>query len=447
VNDPRPTPDSDGATPAADAAHDPAGPPSPATDAPAADPAPEAEPVASDPSPAGADASPPAPRARGATLVATVVAFVLGCAIALAAYVAINGGSLRDAGEPQTFGIAKMAVPRGTAKRDGDTLVAQAPANDVLIVAVPSGFRARELSSVAWDAVDVPPGADVRLLFNTDYKPRAVQSRALVVEDGRVQPISLAGDPDWLGRITGLALAVRAPGATIRVRGVTVKSQTASQLVGDRAREWFRFEPWNGTSINAVTGGAQAQTLPLPVPVGIAALIALAALALARRFFPARLPGTLVSIAAGVFVLAWGLLDVRWTVNLARQNAETVGRYGGKDAAGRALAAEDGDLYRFIEKAKGAMPADPQRVVVLSSAHYYRGRAGWHLLPHRALWSPATDAAPARGALRAGDYLVVWQDTHARFDAGSGRLHFDNGVDLPAKLVLADGDGAVYAIL
>ncbi len=390
-----------------------------------------------------ADAAPP----RGITLVAIVLAFVVGCAVALAAYVAINQGTFRSTGQAQVYGIAKMSVPRGTAKRDGDTLVVQAPAADVLIVSTPSDFRARELAAIDWSVEDVPAGADVRLLFTSDYRPRLVQNRPLAVEDGRVQTIVLSGDRDWIGKITGLSTAVRAPGATIRVRGVTAKPQTALQLVGDRAREWFRFEPWNGTSINSVTGGAPSQNLPLPIPVAIASLLGLAALALARRFAPARLPGTLASIAAGMFVLAWTVLDVRWTANLARQNIATLEHYGDKDAAGRADAAEDGDLYRFIETARAALPADPQRIVVLASAHYYRGRAAWHLLPHRVMWSPANDAAPPRGALRTGDYLVVWQDGHVRFDGTDGRLRFDNGVDLPAKLVAGEGSRAVYAIL
>lgn len=397
--------------------------------------------------PSAAAATPAAPPSRDVTLVATLVAFAAGCLIALAAYVLVNDGRLRTAAAPQTYGIAKMSVPKGTAKRDGDTLVATAPARDVLVVATQSDFLARQLSAVDWDAFEIPPEADVRLLFTSDYKPRIVQNRPLAVEDGRVQPIALSGDPDWLGRITGLALVVRAPGATVRVRGVTVKSQSAMQLVGDRAREWFRFESWSGTSINNVTGGAPLQSLPLPVPVAVAALLALGALVLVRRFAPARLPGTIASLAAGLFIVAWAVVDLRWTANLARQNADTLDRYGGKDASARALAAEDGDLFRFLEQAKAAMPADPQRVVVLASAHYFRGRAGWHLLPHRAMWIPAVDMAPAPGVLRPGDYLVVWQDTHARFDAAAGRLRLDSGVDLPAKLVHGEGSAAVYAIL
>ena len=60
---------------------------------------------------------------------------------------------------------------------------------------------------------------------------------------------------------------------TIRVRGVTAKSQSAVQIVRDRSAEWFKLESWTGTSINAVNGGAAAQSLPLPVVVTVAALL------------------------------------------------------------------------------------------------------------------------------------------------------------------------------
>jgi hypothetical protein len=377
----------------------------------------------------------------------SIAAFAIGIMLVLAAYVVVNDGSLRASSEPKTWGAEKMSVARGTGKLEGNVLVARAPANDVLIVSVPTDFRARDLSAVAWDLVDVPAGAAVRLLFQSDYTPRRVHNRPLSVEDGRVLPASLAGDTEWLGRITGLAVVVSVPGATVRVRGVTAKSQGAAQIVRDRSGEWFKLETWTGTSINAVNGGAAAQSLPLPLVVTVAALIALAALAAIRHFAPAGFPRGTISIATVLFLLAWAVLDVRWTVNLARQIADTLGRYGGKDATERARAAEDGDLVAFLDKAKALLPAEPQRIVVLAQAHYFRGRAGWHLLPHRALWEPARDLPPHAGLLRAGDFVVVWQRPGAQFDLASGRLRFENGVDLPAKLLLSGRDAAVFAIL
>ena len=437
-------------TPGEDAT--PGSPPAPDTP-PASPPADDPTAAAGPPADAGAAAGPRAPGtppsapARDRTVAGSIVAFAVGAVLVMAAYVAVNNGSLRAANAPQAWGADKLGVARGTGKLEGNELVARAPANDVLIVSLQTNFRARDLSAVAWEVAEIPAGSDVRLLFQSDYTPKRVHNRPLAIEDGRVLPASLAGDTEWLGRITGLAIAVKAPGATIRVRGVTAKSQSAVQIVRDRSAEWFRLESWTGTSINAVTGGAVAQSLPLPAVVTLAALIALAAIAVARRFAPARFPRGTVPVAMALFLLAWAVLDARWTVNLVRQVAATIERYGGKDAAQRNAAAEDGDLVAFLDKAKALLPADPQRVVVLAQAHYFRGRAGWHLLPHRVLWEPARDVPPQAGLLRPGDFVVVWQRPGAQFDTASGRLRFENGVDLPAKLLLAERGAAVFTIL
>ena len=92
------------------------------------------------------------------------------------------------------------------------------------------------------------------------------------------------------------------------------------------------------------------------------------------------------------------------------------------------------------------MPPDPQRVLVLAQAHYFRGRASWHLLPHRVAWEPVRDLAPAQGMLHAGDYVLVWRRPGAQYDAANERVRFDNGVELPAKALLVDQGSALFAI-
>jgi hypothetical protein len=388
--------------------------------------------------------APPSPPDR--TVLATVVAFVVGCVLVAAGYVAVNGGAFRTPAAAKVYEAAKMNLPRGTGRLDGDAVYAQAVGNDVLIVAVATDFRARDLETIAWDVSNVPAGADVRLLFNSDYTPKRVHNRPLAIEGGRLLPIAMTGDRDWLGRITGLAIAVRAPGQTIRVHSVTAKPMSLAQLAKDRAGEWFRDEPWSGTSINSVTGGASSQSLPLAIPVTIAALFAFGVVVLLRRFAPRRHARSVATIATVAFVVAWLVVDVRWTVNLARQAIATLERYGGRDAAERALAAEDGELAAFVEKAKAALPPGPQRVVVLAEAHYFRGRAGWHLMPHRAVWEPARNLAPAPGMLRSGDYVFVWRRPGAQFDASKGSVRFENGLELPASLLLVERGSALFAI-
>lgn len=390
---------------------------------------------------------PPARRARDRRLAVAFFAFMLGLVVVLGAYVAANGAALRTLASPKQFGIAQMQVPRGKASTEAGRLVVQAPEQDVLIVAVSTDFRARELGLIDWDVAGVPANAEVQLLFNSDYTPRRAHQRPLAVDAGRVLPLSLSGDRDWLGRITGLALVVRAPGATFEVRGLSAKPESAMQLVADRVREWFAYERWTGTSINAITGGAQSQSLPMSIPVAIGALIGALLLALLHRFAPARWPVTVVAGAALVFLVAWAVLDLRWSANLARQVAETLGRYGGKSDDERRLAAEDAELAAFVERARAAMPADPQRVFVLAQAHYFRGRAGWHLLPHRAWWAPTSNDPPQDHQLRPGDYVLVWQRPGVQYDPSRKFVRFDNGVERPARMVTSARGAALIELL
>jgi hypothetical protein len=397
--------------------------------------------------PPPAAATPPVPRPRDRRLGVAFLAFVLGLVIVLGAYVAVNGAALRTLAAPKHFGPAQLQVPRGQASAEPGRIVVQAPGQDVMIVSVATDFRARELGLVEWDVAGLPANAQVMLLFNSDYTPRRAHQRPLAVDGGRALPLSLAGDRDWLGRITGLALVVRAPGARLDVRGVSVKPESALQLVADRVREWFAYERWSGTSINAVTGGAPAQSLPMPVPVALAMLVGALLLALLHRFAPARWPVSIVTGAALVFLVAWASLDLRWSANLARQVAETVDRFGGKSDEDRRLAAEDAELAAFVERARAAMPADPQRVFVLAEAHYFRGRAAWHLLPHRAWWAPVSNDPPQEHQLRTGDYVLVWQRPGVQYDAPRKFVRFDNGVERPARMVMNARGAALIEIL
>jgi hypothetical protein len=261
------------------------------------------------------------------------------------------------------------------------------------------------------------------------------------VASGRLLPASLASHPDWVGRITGLALTFRGPlPQPVRIRGVVAKPMGAVEIAGDRLREWLAFEGFTGTSINGITGGADVQNLPLPVL--LAAAVALAALAwfgLARiRMRTAALPAVLATL----FVVAWLLQDARWVWDLVRQTQATAQRYAGRDFRARHLAAEDGALFAFIERVREKLPPEPARVFMVADAHYLRSRGAYHLYPHNVHFEPYRNVIPPNSRLRSGDYFVVYQRRGVQFDAGAQRLRWDGGEPVPAELLLVEPGGA-----
>jgi hypothetical protein len=219
----------------------------------------------------------------------------------------------------------------------------------------------------------------------------------------------------------------------------------AWQLLGARAREWFTFEGWSGTSINTIVGGADGQSFPLPWAVAAAvALAALAFVLLAWRSGPRARRGAVAHVVAGL--IGWAVLDVRWVATLAHQSIVTTRTFGGKDSDARHAAAEDAELYAFVQAARAAMPAEPVRVFVAAPAQYFRGRAAYHLYPENAFYVPLGDDLPPAAAMRPGDWLLVYRRPGIAYDAARRMLRWD-GQTHAAEVALVRPGSALFRLL
>jgi hypothetical protein len=387
-----------------------------------------------------------APARSTARSALALFAFMLaGC---LAVYVALSvPGAWFPSASTRTFAARDFTLARGTGALDRDILVITAvDASGLALVRANADFRSVEYPVIAWEGRGFPERADVRFLWQTDYAPNKLNSMPVTISSGRLTPVVMTKNPDWVGRITGVALAVRGPmGEPVRIEGIAAKPGGAPAQLTDRVREWFAFEPWSGTSINAITGGADVQELPLPTLLVVGLVLAAGAwFALARkRHRTAALPAVL----ALLFVVAWLLLDAQWMWNLVRQVGETRAQYGGKDWRERHLVMEDGPLFQFIEKARAKMPAAPARVFVVAEANYFRGRAAYHLYPHNVYFDPRENGIPPVAALRPGDFVVVYHRRGVQFNANEQKLRFEGGEPVSAEALLVEPGAALFRIL
>jgi hypothetical protein len=346
------------------------------------------------------------------------------------------------------WGVRDLTLPRGTGGvANNELVVTGSDASGQIYVAVITDLRARDYSVITWDARNVPANADVNFLWRTDYAPKKIFSVPVTVEAGRLLPVVLANDAGWLGHITGIGLAIRGTLAQpFGISGVAAKPSGAIGILQDRAREWLGFERWNGTSINAIVGGNDVQPLPLPLLLAMATALAASAIMLWRRFRPALGMADVAAAVAIMFAASWFVLDARWTWNLARQAQATVTQYGGKDWRSKHLAAEDGALFAFVEKARAEMPATPARVFVASEADYFRERAAFHLYPHNAYAEPRTNDLPPPDRLKPGDWMLVYQRRGVQFDPSAGKLRWDDGAPVSAQLKLRGQGAALFLI-
>lgn len=388
-------------------------------------------------------------RSTGHPWLGAALAFVVVLAICLIAYLLVAIPARWFPGVPTLAWTARdLSVAKGTGRVVGGELVVSAPdAAETTLVSVVTDFRSADYPGIAWIVIDLPERATAQLIWRNDYTPDRIHSVALRVESGRVLPVVLNQESQWIGRIKGLALAVRGPLAQpIRMRGVVAKPMGALDVLGDRAREWLAFEGWTGTSINTITGGADIQELPLPlllaVAIGLSSLLAV----IVRRLRPGSVVLRPSAVLVALFLFAWIVLDARWMWNLARQAQATISEFAGKTWREKRLGADDGPLFEFIERAREVLPKTPARVFVVADAHYFRGRAAYHLYPHSVFYHPTSNVMPAASTLRPGDWLLVYQRKGVQYDAERKSLRWDDNQTASADLKLVGKGAALLQI-
>lgn len=370
----------------------------------------------------------------------------------LAAYIfATVPGAWFPRTETKSLTFRDFSMTRGTGQvlkdpHTGEALaITAADEGGLALASAVTDLRSADYPIVAWQADDMPEGGDVTFLWRTDTAPGKVNSRRVAVVSGRIAPVAVANDPNWVGRITGVALAVRGPLAEpARIFGVVFRTGGLPDALREVASGWFSLERWSGTSINTRTGGADVQELPLS-----ALLVAAAVLAALTWFGWARWRGRATAwpfALATVFVVAWVVLDVQWISNLTRQVAETRQQFGGKDWHARHEAADDGEVFKFIERVRAKLPSSPARVFMLADAAPLRGRGAYYLYPHNVLFDPFNNGVPQIASLRAGDYVVVYHRRGVQYNREARRLRFEGGESVDAEMILFEPGAAVFRL-
>ena len=343
----------------------------------------------------------------------------------------------------------ELSVTEGSAQLRPDGVAVRAfDAVHPVRIAVTTSLRAGDYPVIAWETSGVSDELEVAVLWQNEYEPGRVFNQRVNVEAGRVQPTSMAGNPKWIGRINGIALALRGNFfEPVVIRGATAKTMSPREVLADRVGEWLKFEPWNGASINTLIGGADTQDLPMSFTFAVVfALAALIYFGLAR-WRPSWVGGWRPFIIGAMFLGAWLVLDARWLWNLARQVAVTADLYAGKSWHERHLVADDRAVFAFIEKVREKLPPPPARVFVVADEHYFRDRSAYLLYPYNVFFDPWQNTMPPASAVRAGDFLVVYQRRGVQYDASQQRLRWDGGPPVAAQMLLMDAGAAMFRIL
>ena len=150
---------------------------------------------------------PAPPRASRVALWICLASAIICTAVYLAA--AVQGPWLSSA-RTLHWSPRDFAVSEGPSQLRQDGLAVRA--NDAIHpvrIAIGTSLLAADYPVIAWDTTGVSDDIEVAMLWQNEYEPGRVFNQRLDVEQGRVQPASLAQNRKWIGRINGIALAVR----------------------------------------------------------------------------------------------------------------------------------------------------------------------------------------------------------------------------------------------
>lgn len=438
---------------------EPVAPPPPPSDTP---PPPEPAPAAAPGTPPGSPAPQPTPvdpaplpaspigrSGRGVWLAALLFGGSL-LACLLAYLVLALPGRWFPSATPVTWGPADLRMARGLGVVQGNELLVTGvdPAG-MAVVSLNADLRAVDFPAIAWNASNVPEDVTVHMIWSTDVQPRKINSAPVNVVAGQLAPVILNESDGWIGRARGLGLVFRGNLAKpVKILSVTAKPMGAIETLRDRGGEWLAFEPWVGASINTVVGGGDVQNLPLPPLMATAFGIAVLLLLLLWRFRPGVIgsAASLAGIGLAIFSFGWLVLDARWMWNLARQEQTTLQDYGGKTLDEKHLAAEDGALYAFVQKARAAMPQTPARVFIVSDEAYFRSRAAYHLFPHNSYVNRVTGEIPNANSMRPGDWIFAYMGRGIQYNPTTNTLRWGGGQTVTADVKLVSQGGALFQV-
>jgi len=206
--------------------------------------------------------------------------------------------------------------------------------------------------------------------------------------------LDLSAEPDWKGEIVEVGFLVAGDTShPVTIGQLVLKPDSLIARLNLMWQDWTGYELRSQQSINFLQGGAHKQIVPLPLVVIVWLLLTLLLLRLlAAKMGIGASGSTTLTLAAALFLSAWMLLDIRWTVNSFRTAGELLSGATGTDPDHRSASDLDGELFKYIQRLKTDIikhKADRNinRILVVGDENaidYYLLRAKYHLLPDSA---------------------------------------------------------------
>lgn len=192
--------------------------------------------------------------------------------------------------------------------------------------------------------------------------------------------INLADEPDWNGTITEIGLVFyNDQGKSLEFRGLSLAPYSMGSQLRKLANDWQVQTFWSQRSVHWLPAGAIGSTLPLPTFMGAWLLLTCLALIVTGRK-PSWAAGSSVILCA---LVAWLVLDARWTANRLAQVELTLRDYP-LFTARQQIFGDDLETASVVAKATESLDSPRQRLQIMAedkTMRFQMLRAKYHALP------------------------------------------------------------------
>jgi hypothetical protein len=303
-------------------------------------------------------------------------------------------------GKSYTFQGSDTRIVVGGGRLAGDTGIIETFSNNTAIIS--SGSVSLETSGLQLLRLRTEGSGHGRVSFFWRNGPEPEDLHSTEVTGNGVRWVNLGDHAQWSGRVTELGVIFYAGGAQPpEFHFIELTPASPTRQLRKLAHDWRQMSLWSLRSSNWIAAGASDSLLPLPVLMAgwVLSTVLLSVILL----FRGQWSYSAVMVCA---LLAWTLLDVRWTANRLVQASQTLHEYPivsatylrfGDDQIGEKLVSEAFPIINDLDK----------RTVVTGdkgNMRFQLQRAKYHALPARVYFH---DGPVGDLPLHIADYVLV----------------------------------------
>lgn len=193
--------------------------------------------------------------------------------------------------------------------------------------------------------------------------------------------INLAQEEDWSGTIAEIGLVLYNDNeASMEFHGLSLSPNSLGTQLAKLNNDWRQQTMWSQRSVHWLPAGAASTNLPLPMLMAAWLSITLLITLVTRRQWPGTKPQTGIIVCA---IIAWMLLDLRWTANRVTQASATLRDYPTTEAR-NLLFGDDLETSTAVAKAIRSVPDPSSRLLIMAedkTMRFQMLRAKYHALP------------------------------------------------------------------